>query len=159
MRNNNAHSSTVLSQMLEPVSRSLGVKTARALTALRLAPRLQARVEKLAEKCNEGRLTAAERSVAVLHPGQYVDWNPSSQSPPSARPIQSGLMDAKLRQLVRQRAKNSCEYCRMSQDQEPLRFHIEHIIPIQHKGKDVPENLALACHHCNLHKGSQSFGD
>ena len=40
--------------MLEPVSRSLGLKTARALAALR--------VEKLAEKCNEGKLTAKERA-------------------------------------------------------------------------------------------------
>jgi hypothetical protein len=63
MHNSDVHDNhTVLSQMLDPVSRSIGVKAARALTALRLAPRLQARVEKLAEKCNEGRLTSAERS-------------------------------------------------------------------------------------------------
>jgi 5-methylcytosine-specific restriction endonuclease McrA len=67
-------------------------------------------------------------------------------------------MDAKLRQLVRHRAKNRCEYCGMGQDLEPLRFHIEHIVPIQHKGKDVAENLALACHHCNLHKGPNLSG-
>ena len=67
-------------------------------------------------------------------------------------------MDAKLRQIVRQRAKNSCEYCRLRQDQEPLPFHVEHIIPRQHGGKDTPENLALACHHCNLHKGPNLSG-
>jgi hypothetical protein len=67
-------------------------------------------------------------------------------------------MDARLRQLVRQRAKNRCEYCAMRQDQEPLQFHIEHIVPIQHRGKDVSENLALACHHCNLHKGPNLSG-
>ena len=59
MRNSN---STILSEMLEPVSRSLGVKTSRALTALRLSPRIQARVEKLADKNTEGKLTDTERS-------------------------------------------------------------------------------------------------
>ncbi|HEY5233311.1 MAG TPA: hypothetical protein VIK35_07260 [Verrucomicrobiae bacterium] len=50
MRNGNGHGSAVLDEMLEPVSRSLGLKTA------------QACVEKLAEKCNEGKLTANERA-------------------------------------------------------------------------------------------------
>ena len=58
----NGHGSAILSEMLEPVSRSLGLKTARALTALRVGARTQARVEKLAEKCNEGRLTAKEQA-------------------------------------------------------------------------------------------------
>jgi hypothetical protein len=39
-----------------------------------------------------------------------------------------------------------------------LRFHIEHTIPRQHGGKDSVENLALACHHCNLHKGTNLSG-
>jgi len=67
-------------------------------------------------------------------------------------------MDDRLRQLVRRRAKNRCEYCQMRQDQEPLSFHIEHIIPRRHGGKDLSNNLALACHHCNLHKGTNLSG-
>jgi len=62
MRNGNGHGGEVLEQMLEPVSRSFGVKTARALAALQVGKRTQARVEKLAEKCNEGKLTATERA-------------------------------------------------------------------------------------------------
>ena len=58
----NGHGSAVLDEMLEPVSRSLGLKTARALAALRVGARTQARVEKLAEKCDDGRLTASERA-------------------------------------------------------------------------------------------------
>lgn len=58
----NGHGSAVLDEMLEPVSRSLGLKTARALAALRVGARTQGRVEKLAEKCDEGRLTAKERA-------------------------------------------------------------------------------------------------
>ena len=62
MRNGHGHRSAVLEQMLEPVSRSFEPETARALTALRIGKRTQARVEKLAEKCDEGKLTPAERS-------------------------------------------------------------------------------------------------
>ena len=67
-------------------------------------------------------------------------------------------MDDRLRQLVRRRAKNRCEYCQIHQDHEPLSFHIEHIIPRRHGGKDVSNNLALACHHCNLSKGTNLSG-
>lgn len=62
MKNGNGHGSAVLDEMLEPVSRSLGLKTARALASLRVGVRMQARVEKLAEKCNEGKLTPNERA-------------------------------------------------------------------------------------------------
>ena len=62
MRNERGYGGTVLERMLEPVSRSLGVETARALTTLQLGKRTLARVEKLAEKCNEGKLTPKERS-------------------------------------------------------------------------------------------------
>lgn len=58
------------------------------------------------------------------------------------------------RALVRQRAGEVCEYCHMRQTDEPfLRYHIEHIIAKQHGGSDDLDNLALSCHHCNLHKG------
>jgi hypothetical protein len=35
-------------------------------------------------------------------------------------------------------------------------FHVEHIIATQHDAPDSddPENLALACNRCNLHKGT-----
>ena len=62
MKNGNGHGSAVLDQMLEPVSRSFGVKTARTVAALRVGTRMQARVDKLAEKCDDGKLTAAERA-------------------------------------------------------------------------------------------------
>jgi hypothetical protein len=67
-------------------------------------------------------------------------------------------MDPLLRQEVRKRAGYRCEYCHLRQDQEPLPFHVEHITPRQHGGGDKLENLALACHHCNLHKGPNLAG-
>jgi hypothetical protein len=62
MRNSHGHSGAVLEQMLEPVSRSFGAETARALVDFRVGKRMQARVDKLAEKCNEGELTPSERA-------------------------------------------------------------------------------------------------
>ena len=68
-------------------------------------------------------------------------------------------MDAGTRRLVRERAGERCEYCRLPQSALPLaRFHIEHVIARQHRGGDSPGNLALSCHHCNLHKGPNLSG-
>jgi HNH endonuclease len=68
-------------------------------------------------------------------------------------------MDAELRLFVRQRAENCCEYCRIRQEDSPfVLFHIEHIIPKKHGGNDDRSNLALACYHCNSHKGSNLTG-
>lgn len=63
-------------------------------------------------------------------------------------------MDAATRREVRERAGNRCEYCRVRQEDDPLfTFHVEHILPRQHDGPNVATNLALACYHCNRHKG------
>ena len=63
-------------------------------------------------------------------------------------------MDEALRQFVRKRAVNCCEYCRIPQHALSwTRFHIEHIRARQHGGSDQTENLALACRRCNLFKG------
>jgi hypothetical protein len=64
-------------------------------------------------------------------------------------------MDAKLRRRVQSRARNRCEYCRLRQQHDPFHtFHVEHIIARQHRGDNKLDNLALACHQCNLHKGT-----
>lgn len=63
-------------------------------------------------------------------------------------------MEPAIRNEVRQRAGNRCEYCRLrQQDEEENPFHIEHIIALQHGGTDAQENLALACSWCNAVKG------
>ena len=66
-------------------------------------------------------------------------------------------MNRKLRELVRTRADDCCEYCRIPQAATPLiTFHIEHIIARQHEilDEDDPEKLALACDRCNACKGT-----
>jgi hypothetical protein len=65
------------------------------------------------------------------------------------------MIDAGLKQRVRERARDCCEYCRLRQENEPdRRFHIEHIIARRHRGADDFANLALACTLCNLQKGA-----
>ncbi|HTX39070.1 MAG TPA: HNH endonuclease signature motif containing protein [Bryobacteraceae bacterium] len=63
-------------------------------------------------------------------------------------------MEPAIKELVRTRAGNACECCRIPQDATPLiSFHIEHIVSRQHGGFDDPGRLALACDRCNAYKG------
>jgi hypothetical protein len=65
-------------------------------------------------------------------------------------------MDAKTRELIRERAGYRCEYCRFPESVLPyFVFHVDHIIAKQHLD-EVVENantLAWACSECNYHKG------
>ena len=47
--------------VLEPVAKCFTAEVAREIAGLRLAPDIEARLDQLAEKSNEGRLTPAER--------------------------------------------------------------------------------------------------
>ncbi|MBI3821165.1 MAG: hypothetical protein HY289_00625 [Planctomycetes bacterium] len=52
----------VLERFLQPVTESLNVEAARKLIRLKADAKTQARVNKLARKCNEGELTDEERA-------------------------------------------------------------------------------------------------
>jgi hypothetical protein len=68
-------------------------------------------------------------------------------------------MDATTREFVWIRAHCRCEYYLIHQDDEPFyRLHVEHVIAKQHGGPDDQDNLALACHHDNEHKGPNLSG-
>lgn len=65
-------------------------------------------------------------------------------------------MHPSTRELVRRRAEQRCEYCRLPEAAVPyLVFHVDHIIAKQHLNdiSDDPETLAWACSECNYHKG------
>ena len=69
------------------------------------------------------------------------------------------MIDAASRKLIRERANYACEYCQLEESHVPfIAFHIEHVIPRKHGGGDSQDNLALACYHCNLHKGPNLAG-
>lgn len=67
-------------------------------------------------------------------------------------------MDHVLRTFVAQRASQRCEYCHLPEKFVPVAFHVEHIIPKQHGGTTVPDNLSYACNRCNWHKGPNLTG-
>jgi len=54
--------SAIMSQMLEPLTDSFGPETAELFAGLKATPEMTARLEVLAEKCNEGELSDGERS-------------------------------------------------------------------------------------------------
>jgi len=58
------------------------------------------------------------------------------------------------RRLVQTRAEGRCEYCKVPETFRPHPFQVEHIRSIKHGGTSSPENLAWACLHCNLRKGT-----
>ena len=67
-------------------------------------------------------------------------------------------MNQDLARLVWRRANRRCEYCRLPSSAYPLPFHVDHVVARQHGGETVEDNLALACLHCNRHKGPNIAG-
>ena len=67
-------------------------------------------------------------------------------------------MDESLVREVWRRARNACEYCRIPQEFYPAPVQIDHIVARQHGGLTASRNLALACLHCNGHKGPNIAG-
>jgi hypothetical protein len=65
-------------------------------------------------------------------------------------------MDAAIRKLVRERAGDRCEYCRLPQAAVDATFHVDHVVAQQHvdEPEDDPKGLALACDRCNFCKAT-----
>ena len=68
------------------------------------------------------------------------------------------MVAAATRRLVVARADGRCEYCRVLLAALDVPLHIEHVRPRRHRGGDSPDNLAVACQLCNLHKGTDLTG-
>jgi HNH endonuclease len=67
-------------------------------------------------------------------------------------------LSEQIRQRVRQKARNRCEYCLSQQDYVMSHLQIDHIQPIVKSGADLEENLCLACEPCNQYKWTQTEG-
>jgi hypothetical protein len=68
-------------------------------------------------------------------------------------------MKRSLREFVRKRANERCEYCHLPDSAAPAAtFHVEHIVAKQHGGVDAPRNRCWSCHRCNLRKGPNLSG-
>jgi 5-methylcytosine-specific restriction endonuclease McrA len=64
----------------------------------------------------------------------------------------STYISQSLRDQVRQRAKQRCEYCQSAEWLTGLRHELDHILPRYLGGPTTAENLCLACSNCNSHK-------
>ncbi len=65
----------------------------------------------------------------------------------------SSDLSAELRESVKQRANERCEYCLLPQAFSLHKHEPDHVIPRQHSGQTSAANLALACFRCNRFKG------
>ena len=63
-----------------------------------------------------------------------------------------------LRNLIRERARRCCEYCRFPEEFSEFPFVPDHIHAIQHLGATDQNNLAWCCGFCNRHKGPNVAG-
>jgi hypothetical protein len=70
----NGDHDSVLDRLLEPITRCLNLESAKALAELRADLAAQARIDELAEKANEGRLTSEERREyeTYVHVGNLI---------------------------------------------------------------------------------------
>jgi hypothetical protein len=66
--------------------------------------------------------------------------------------MSSEYIPVSLKQLVFDRARGMCEYCRSQAKFAIDPLVIDHIQPVSRDGKTIAENLALACQTCNNYK-------
>lgn len=63
---------------------------------------------------------------------------------------------ATMKQAVRERAGNYCEYCCCPGDYSSDTFTVDHIIPRQAGGETTLKNLAWSCYGCNGRKHTRT---
>lgn len=63
-----------------------------------------------------------------------------------------------VRQRVRQRAHNRCEYCLSHQDYILGQLQVDHVSPVAKGGANTEDNLCLACELCNQYKWTRTHG-
>ena len=60
-----------------------------------------------------------------------------------------------IRRDIRAQAGSICEYCHTTEQWQYVPFTIDHVRPPRLGGTSAPDNLALACFHCNRQKGER----
>jgi len=72
--------------------------------------------------------------------------------------VSATSISEKRRLRIRREAGNRCGYRLAHQDYVPWTLEIEHIVPLTAGGSNDDANLWLACHACNLFKGTKTRG-
>ncbi len=131
---------SALDRLLDPLSRSLSPEAARSIVGLAIEPEILDRIDELAERCNEGLLTEAERAeyagyvegaeiLALIKLKARRSLRRCTKPPPEPGPM---AIDEPTRRHVRARADDRYEYCRFPQAYAETRHHVEHIVARQH---------------------------
>jgi 5-methylcytosine-specific restriction endonuclease McrA len=66
--------------------------------------------------------------------------------------MSSEYVPVALKQLVFDRARGLCEYCRSQAKYAIAPLVIDHIQPVSRGGQTIADNLALSCQTCNNYK-------
>ena len=69
------------------------------------------------------------------------------------------MISRQQKQIVVDRARGCCEYCRSQVRFATQSFSVEHIRPLSRNGETTLDNLALACQGCNNHKYTKTEGE
>ena len=64
-------------------------------------------------------------------------------------------MTASLRYRILRRDHFRCQICGRTADEDHVKLHVDHIVPIAKGGKTEPNNLRTLCQDCNLGKGAK----
>ena len=154
------HSSQVLDRLFDPIAQCLTPDVARELVNLRAQPDVQARIDELAVKCNEGALTPVEHAE-YRDIVEAIDFISLLQAKARVRCRGLRTRDETRRPnwpYVREPATVANTAGSPSRAQPHVTFHVDHIVSRKHLGTDDPSNLALACERCNAAKGTDLTG-
>lgn len=55
----------------------------------------------------------------------------------------------KVARQIKARDEHRCQYCGATAETSGAHLHLDHLTPKAHGGRDVAENLVLACRSCN----------
>lgn len=99
---------------------------------------------------------AYNRAYAAAHPEGYRLWARRRYARKRGAAGSHTVADVR-EQYERQRGR--CYWCRARVRDS---YHVDHVIPLALGGSDGPENIVIACPHCNLSKQDklpQEFAD
>jgi len=153
----------IWSGIICPDENDMLVSDARAILHWAFNDQAKMRMEELATRNGQGKLTEPEQEElqAYVHVGQVIGILQAKARLSLKRAGDNNdcwCMPMPQRQQVWERANGRCEYCQMPQEHDPRPFHLDHIRPQKHDGPTVLGNLSLSCAACSLFKGPNPAG-
>jgi len=75
-----------------------------------------------------------------------------------SKDYQRSLLTSSMRYNILRRDGFKCQICGRKQE-DGVKLHVDHIIPVSRGGKSVPSNLRTLCEDCNIGKGAKYEND